>query len=106
MVVNVLENLPSSNVQQRKYYSLLGQNIPNPASQMVFIPFENLISYGSDQLTLRVTDALGRIMVNMPVKSSENGVQLEIGQWAAGTYFYQLIGNKGNSETLQMLISK
>jgi hypothetical protein len=45
-------------------------------------------------------------MVNMPVKSSENGVQLEIGQWAAGTYFYQLIGNKGNSETLQMLISK
>jgi carboxypeptidase T len=106
MVVNVLENLPSSNVQQRKYYSLLGQNIPNPASQMVFIPFENLSSYGSDQLTLRVTDALGRIMVNMPVRSSDNGVQLEIGQWASGTYFYQLIGNKGNSETLQMLISK
>ena len=106
MTVSFLTDSPVGSGIQRQLRPLLGQNVPNPADQLVFIPFKNLEQYGMSELKLRVTDAFGRVMALMPISINSSGINLETGQWAAGIYFYQLIGEKGSSETLQMIIAK
>jgi murein tripeptide amidase MpaA len=106
MTVSFLTESPVGSGIQRQLLPLLGQNVPNPADQLVFIPFKNLEQYGMSELKLRVTDAFGRVMAFMPISINASGINLETGQWAAGIYFYQLIGEKGSSETLQMVIAK
>jgi hypothetical protein len=106
MTVSVLQGNASGTGMQRRTYPLLGQNIPNPASENIFIPFQNIDLYGLSDLKLQVTDVLGRIMVLLPVNELDKGVNIAIGDWPSGTYFYRLIGEKGCSETLPMSISR
>ena len=103
--VSVLQNNSPSGTIARRNFSLLEQNRPNPASEMVFIPFSNT-NLIEDLFQLQVYDALGNLMYQKNISKIEQGVNIETADWPQGNYFYRLIGEKGSSQTMKMQIQR
>jgi hypothetical protein len=68
---------------------------PNPAQLRVFFMFTNAPERGT-VLQLRVTDQVGRIVVDQPHTYTGSAVQLDVSRWASGAYFFHMdINGKG-----------
>lgn len=103
--ISVLNPGVSSETLSRRNISLMGQNIPNPASEYVFIPFD-LSSNSGENYLLLIYDALGNLMYQQRIDSNIYGVSIETGEWPQGTYFYRLIGEKIHSDTKKLSITR
>jgi hypothetical protein len=95
---------PSGSIARRNY-SLLEQNRPNPASEMVFIPFSNT-TFNDKIYHLQVFDALGNLMYQKSISDGVQGVNIETADWPQGNYFYRMIGENSSSETMKMEIRR
>ncbi len=103
--VSVLNSIPSSNSMNRSFIPLLGQSYPNPASEQMVIPFENIFELGQN-VEISINDVLGRIMYKGFVNTDKGSITVDIGQWPVGTYFYRLIGEKGSSVSKQVSVQR
>jgi hypothetical protein len=98
-------NLPSG-ILSRRHISLLGQNQPNPASEMAYIPFGDKLNFNDKPFQFQVFDALGILMYQKQLKDGETGLNIETADWPVGNYFYRIIGEMGSSETFKMQIQR
>lgn len=64
----------------------LGQNFPNPSAEITMIPVSGL----SDDMTLYVTDQLGRTVLSQPVSKNTSSIELNTAGLVSGVYFYRL----------------
>lgn len=80
----------------------LGQNQPNPARNMVYIPFGDLQDMGG--LRLVISNALGQEMHSQNVESEQVGLSLNVDTWPAGVYYYQLQSGAFRSNTQKMMV--
>ena len=80
----------------------LGQNFPNPANDQTMI----LLSSIDRDMTIQVTDLMGRTLLNVPVKSGASQVQLSTSALQNGLYFYRLVSNGKVMDTKKMEIAK
>ncbi|HLP94244.1 MAG TPA: M14 family zinc carboxypeptidase [Saprospiraceae bacterium] len=82
----------------------LKQNEPNPANDFTVIRWENAGKIGGNA-TLRVFNALGELMTEMPVLlHQETQIRLNTGQWPAGVYTCLLQTAAGQSQPVKMSI--
>ena len=71
----------------------LSQNIPNPADNTTLINYE---LKGENNITLEVTDIMGRVVMNINQGTQESGahsITLNTNSLSGGMYFYTLISN-------------
>ncbi len=78
----------------------LGQNYPNPGSGNTIIPVGNLES----TMTLQVTDALGRVLLEQKVEKGMQQVSVNVASLEAGMYFYRLAGTNGATAAKPMQV--
>lgn len=101
--VNVLMNSLVSTDVIRRNYPLLGQSRPNPASEQVYIPLQ-LEGISTTGLQLRITNILGKLMTQVPLQNNQTGLHIELRDWPAGTYFYQIMGSDFQSEPKKLVV--
>ena len=82
----------------------LGQNIPNPATELTAIPF-SLPQAG--EATLTVMTANGQVIHRRTIQAEagENRIELDASGWAAGVYYYTM-EYRGQRITRKMNIIK
>jgi len=80
--------------------SFLGDNYPDPFSNRTVIPY--CLPDGV-QGELTVKDVTGRVMLTIPLNGSENKLEIETKNWAAGVYVYSLTINGEAIENRKMV---
>lgn len=101
--VTVIDNLSINNAEVNGVK--LGQNIPNPASDVTAIAFE---LPSSSDVRLTVTDLSGKIVTTMAIGSKGAGkhtINLDTQNMNAGVYFYTLEAGV-NKLTKKMVVAK
>lgn len=78
----------------------LGQNFPNPSSQVTTIPVSGLTS----DMTLIVIDQLGRQIYSQPVSRNTTMIELNTSSLVNGIYFYRLQSASNNIGTKSMQV--
>ncbi len=83
---------------------VLGQNIPNPASNTTKIPFYTTIPGKAD---LKIHSAEGQLLYNTSIDAEfgDNNIEINTSNWASGIYFYTIYLNN-TQLTRKMLIQK
>ncbi len=64
----------------------IGQNFPNPSNDFTYIP----VSGATGNLTLNITDQLGRVLFSQQVKNDATLIEVNTSRLASGVYFYRL----------------
>ncbi|MCF8297513.1 MAG: right-handed parallel beta-helix repeat-containing protein [Saprospiraceae bacterium] len=82
----------------------LGQNIPNPSSNLTSIPF-SVPKSGNLKFTIRNLVGQELIIKNMKVKDGESFIDVDISYLSAGIYFYS-IEFDGKRLVKKMVVSK
>ncbi|MBP5614690.1 MAG: T9SS type A sorting domain-containing protein, partial [Bacteroidales bacterium] len=82
----------------------LGQNIPNPASEVTAIPF-TLPQEG--QVHLSVMTANGQVILKQEIQGEAGGNRLELNtaDWASGLYYYTM-EYRGQRITKKMTVTR
>ena len=93
--VGMTENLNKSGAS-------LGQNFPNPANDRTTI----MVSSVDKDMTLEVSDLMGRTLLNVPVKSESSQISLSTSSLGNGLYFYRLVSSGRVIDTKRMEIMK
>jgi hypothetical protein len=82
-------------IAENPFDRVLGAAFPVPATDNVTIPFFSLES----TVSLRITDALGRIVHAEQIPQQTAQSILSVATWSAGIYSYQIISNDGRAST-------
>ncbi len=85
-----------------KHSASLGQNFPNPANDHTTI----MLSAIDRDMTLEVTDLMGRKLLNAAVKAGASQIQIATSGIQNGLYLYRLISNGKVIDTKRMEIVK
>lgn len=78
---------------------MLGQNYPNPASEITTIPMEKI----NTDVAFKLMDMQGRIVVSKQIPARSGSLKIDVSNLNAGIYFYQL-GDKNNSYAAKKLM--
>lgn len=81
---------------------ILGQNFPNPATEITTITFQKLNS----DADFILKDVTGKTIRSFQVKKGSNTINLNVAGILPGTYFYHLIVKGHISETRKLMISR
>lgn len=83
---------------------VLGQNIPNPATNDTKIPFYTTVPGKTE---LRIHSAEGQLLFNTTIDAEygDNNIEINTSNWASGIYFYTIYLNN-TQLTRKMLIQK
>jgi len=82
---------------------VVGQNIPNPATNETIIPY--FIPENSINASLTITDATGKVMTNQKIKDSDNGnLTINTASFPTGTYLYFITVDGKISSSRKMII--
>lgn len=83
---------------------VLGQNIPNPATNETKIPFYTTVPGKTE---LRIHSAEGQLLLNTTIDAEygDNNIEVNTSNWASGIYFYTIYLNN-TQLTRKMLIQK
>lgn len=104
--VNILDPTLVGNTSLQASKELyIDQNQPNPAQWKAYIPF-NLEEEGAAIFCLKITNVLGQEVHQEWVETTEKGVELDVGDWLEGVYFYQLVGQNARSKPYKMVIAR
>lgn len=90
-------NITSAQFDQQMA-SVMGQNFPNPSSDLTFIPVSGLTS----DMTFTLTDQLGRVLISQPVQKTSSKIEVNTKNLTNGVYFYRLVNNSQESATKTM----
>lgn len=85
-------------IEENSFDRVLGYAFPVPAVEQITIPFYDL----TNDVSLRVTDAMGRIVATENVNTGTQQLQITTTDWKAGVYSYQIIGVNGNSSIARL----
>ena len=80
----------------------LGQNFPNPTSDVTSIPLNNI----NNNMTLIVNDVMGRIVLNLPVDAKAQSVNLNTLPLTNGIYYYHVSNGTQVSKTYSMQVNR
>lgn len=86
-------------ITENEFDTVLGEAFPVPALDQVTVPFFKLL----EDATLRITDAQGKLISDRLVAAGTQQVTLDVSNWAAGMYSYQIISESGKSAKARML---
>lgn len=88
------ESVPSAAQQ-------LGQNFPNPGSDVTYIPVAGL----QEDMIFTVTDQLGRTVISEVVKKNTSLIKVNTGSLVNGVYFYRLANaaNQGITKRMEVM---
>ena len=109
-VDKLLSNNASATVRNKYALSLeqkstLGQNHPNPFNQNTSIDF--FLPTTVQAASLQIRSANGQLIKTLPIPDRGAGqLTIDIGNYAAGTYFYSLVLDEQVLETKQMIVAK
>ena len=90
-------NITSAQFDQQMA-SVMGQNFPNPSSDLTFIQVSGLTS----DMTFTLTDQLGRVLISQPVQKNSSKIEVSTKNLTNGVYFYRLVNDSQESATKTM----
>lgn len=102
--IQVLDPLITNHTKHKKSNIRLQQSQPNPATTKVFIPFDLEGGDKESPTFLQVIHPLGQVIYSQQIYSGEQGISIDINNWSKGLYYYQIIQNGSQTQTLQLVI--
>lgn len=102
--VNLTKNgsVVISNMEEVLSSEMLGQNYPNPAGSLTYIPLSGI----TEGMNLLITDITGRTVLSKKLIAGQSQVEVETSVLNNGVYVYQLLENNHVLATRKMTISK
>jgi hypothetical protein len=101
--IRLITMAPNS-IQEIEKVAVLGQNVPNPASDRTTISFELL---DNQEVSVRLTDMLGKVIIEENLGNLTPGTHqytFELAGLQAGSYHYSIVSDKGSiSKAMQII---